>query len=134
MARRMLYPLDVNEDDRRKGKDGGPDLIRNLKVGLVLRITSKRRSPWLCPAPSGGAGLFLSLYISRIYDGFSGLKEGAGQSVFPLAFREIGGVPCDFKLIPCRFPASGQWSQQSLFFGLNSRHTYQQQLLGSERR
>jgi hypothetical protein len=22
-------------------------------------ITSKRRSPWLCPAPSGGAGLFL---------------------------------------------------------------------------
>jgi hypothetical protein len=33
-------------------------------------ITSKRRSPWLCPAPSGGAGLFLSLYFASTYDDF----------------------------------------------------------------
>ena len=28
---------------------------------LLYKVTSKRRSPWLCPAPSVGAGLFFVL-------------------------------------------------------------------------
>ena len=32
-----------------------------IKQCFIFRkaVMSKRRSPWLCPAPSGGAGLFL---------------------------------------------------------------------------
>jgi hypothetical protein len=36
---------------------------RNLRHTLA-RFTSKRRSPWLCPAPSVGAGSFFILFAA----------------------------------------------------------------------
>src|SRR3954454_6949965 len=61
----MLFPLDVNEAERKRKPNR---VIRSHDKGLETRITSKRRSPWLCPAPSGGAGLFY--FSCRKYGGF----------------------------------------------------------------
>src|SRR4051794_37007120 len=36
---------------------------------------SKRRSPWLCPAPSWGAGFFLTPFAARIY-----VEKGAARA------------------------------------------------------
>jgi hypothetical protein len=40
--------------------------ISKVHPGILARITSKRRSPWLCPAPSVGAGLFRLLPLSVV--------------------------------------------------------------------
>ena len=44
---------------------------------------SERRSPWLCPAPSVGAGFFYFPFPVSTYDDFRARKEGAGHLVLP---------------------------------------------------
>src|SRR5947209_2267517 len=56
MARGMLYHLPT----RHLGGLKTISLETCDEAEDRVRITSKRRSPWLCPAPSGGAGLFFS--------------------------------------------------------------------------
>src|SRR5271166_3460362 len=57
-----------------------------FRSSLPDKNTSKRRSPWLCPAPSGGAGFFIYLCTKDLRRLFVPL-EGTGQFILPYISR-----------------------------------------------
>src|SRR5271157_856387 len=100
----MLFPLPSNQ--------GYPKaLVWKAGIGpefgssLLNKVTSKRRSPWLCPAPSVGAGLFYFLMQQGLMT--SVRPHGGGRAIhFALHFSGMHDAGNrDFQSIPCGIPA-----------------------------
>src|SRR5271157_1489817 len=72
---------------------------------LPNKTTSKRRSPWLCPAPSVGAGLFYFLMQQGLMT--SVRPPGGGRAIhFALHFSGMHDAGNrDFQSIPYGIPA-----------------------------
>ena len=51
--------------------------------------TSKRRSPWLCPAPSGGAGLFYRKHLNPSYSTIYRFHASHENAHFSTVFHRI---------------------------------------------
>jgi hypothetical protein len=72
---------------RQAGLRNRPLLVQRVAVETPQQITSKRRSPWLCPAPSLGAGFFVCLF-GKDLGRLSGPYVEAGNLVFRPVFSE----------------------------------------------
>lgn len=103
MARRMLIFTDVFEtligQRRLRRQDRSPDRRRLPSARSRSQITSKRRSPWLCPAPSGGAGLFLlTPYHKRVTEKpkSRGHQKGTHSWASRIGCEDFAQIATDF--------------------------------------